>query len=85
MSRDYNGKASRLSFRSVPQSASLAPEKKSPSHAVGNVKSVYLELLAPTLHPAPVQSVSQRQSQMKGKLGVRSYLLSTSPTQPPLE
>ena len=37
------------------------------------------------LDPPPVQSVSQRQSQIKGALGMESYLLSTSPSQPSLE
>ena len=43
------------------------------------MKSIFL------LDPPPVQSVSQRQSQIKGTLGVESYLLSTSPSQPSLE
>ena len=37
------------------------------------------------LDPPPVQSASQRQSKIKGTLGVESYLLSTSPSQPSLK
>ena len=37
------------------------------------------------MDPPPVQSVSERQSQIEGTLGVESQLLSTSPSQLSLE
>ena len=81
----YDGELPSPRYPLVHQNVYLAPGGKSPRHVAGSVLNAQWELSVPKSDPLAALSVTQRQSQTKGAVGVKSYQSSTSRIQMSLE